>query len=143
HSADLVIITDRGGGMEYVSPAFETLTGYSREEAVGRTPRILKSGQQSADLYQEFWETILAGNVLRGVLVNRKKNGRIVYAEKTITPLRDSEGEITHFISNDRDITERRRLESQLQQAQKMDAIGRLAGGVAHDFNNLLLVISP
>ena len=142
HSADLVIITDRGGVIEYVNPAFETLTGYSREEAVGRTPRILKSGQQSADLYQELWETILAGNVFRGVLVNRKKNGQIFYAEKTITPLRDSEGEITHFISNDRDITERRRLESQLQQAQKMDAIGRLAGGVAHDFNNLLMVIS-
>src|SRR5438067_13829366 len=94
-SADLVLITDRTGVIEYVNPAFETLTGYSREEAVGRTPRILKSGQQSADLYQELWETILAGNVFRGVLVNRKKNGQIFYAEKTITPLRDSEGEIT------------------------------------------------
>src|SRR5437762_1888894 len=141
-SADLVIITDRGGVIEYVNPAFEALTGYSREESVGRTPRILKSDQQTANLYQELWETILAGNVFRGVLVNRKKNGQIFYAEKTITPLRDTDGAITHFISNDRDITERRRLESQLQQAQKMDAIGRLAGGVAHDFNNLLMVIS-
>src|SRR5213079_3383095 len=141
-SADLVIITDRGGVIEYVNPAFEALTGYSREESVGRTPRILKSDQQTANLYQELWETILAGNVFRGVLVNRKKNGQIFYAEKTITPLRDADGAITHFISNDRDITERRRLESQLQQAQKMDAIGRLAGGVAHDFNNLLMVIS-
>src|SRR5437667_1654470 len=141
-SADLVIITERGGVIEYVNPAFEALTGYSREESVGRTPRILKSDQQTANLYQELWETILAGNVFRGVLVNRKKNGQIFYAEKTITPLRDADGAITHFISNDRDITERRRLESQLQQAQKMDAIGRLAGGVAHDFNNLLMVIS-
>src|SRR2546426_3563657 len=141
-SADLVIITDRGGVIEYVNPAFEALTGYSREESVGRTPRILKSDQQTANLYQELWETILAGNVFRGVLVNRKKNGQIFYAEKTITPLRGTDGAITHFISNDRDITERRRLESQLQQAQKMDAIGRLAGGVAHDFNNLLMVIS-
>src|SRR5438270_215907 len=141
-SADLVIITDRGGVIEYVNPAFEALTGYSREESVGRTPRILKSDQQTANLYQELWETILAGNVYRGVLVNRKKNGQIFYAEKTITPLRDTDGAITHFISNDRDITERRRLESQLQQAQKMDAIGKLAGGVAHDFNNLLMVIS-
>src|SRR6266480_485487 len=140
-SADLVIITDRGGVIEYVNPAFEALTGYSREESVGRTPRILKSDQQTANLYQELWETILAGNVFRGVLVNRKKNGQIFYAEKTITPLRDADGAITHFISNDRDITERRRLESQLQQAQKMDAIGRLAGGVAHEFNNLLMVI--
>src|SRR3989454_3559304 len=141
-SADLVIITDRGGVIEYVNPAFEALTGYSREESVGRTPRILKSDQQTANLYQELWETILAGNVFRGILVNRKKNGELFFAEKTITPLRDAEGRITHFISNDRDITERRRLESQLQQAQKMDAIGRLAGGVAHDFNNLLMVIS-
>src|SRR5713226_7694894 len=141
-SADLVIITDLSGVIEYVNPAFEALTGYSPEEAIGRTPRLLKSGQQPPGLYQELWETILSGGVFRGILVNRKKNGEIFFAEKTITPLRDAEGRITHFISNDRDITERRRLESQLQQAQKMDAIGKLAGGVAHDFNNLLMVIS-
>ncbi len=141
-SADLVMITDLSGVIEYVNPAFEALTGYSPEEAIGRTPRLLKSGQQPPGLYQELWETILSGGVFRGILVNRKKNGEIFFAEKTITPLRDAEGRITHFISNDRDITERRRLESQLQQAQKMDAIGRLAGGVAHDFNNLLMVIS-
>jgi signal transduction histidine kinase/ActR/RegA family two-component response regulator len=75
-------------------------------------------------------------------MVNRKKSGDVFVAEKTITPLRDNDGRITHFISNDRDITERRRMENQLQQAQKMDAIGKLAGGVAHDFNNLLMVIS-
>ena len=75
-------------------------------------------------------------------MINRKKNGDVFVAEKTVTPLRDNDGKVTHFISNDRDITERRRLEIQLQQAQKMDAIGRLAGGVAHDFNNLLMVIS-
>src|SRR5208282_377209 len=86
--------------------------------------------------------TILAGKVFRGIVVNRKKNGETFIVEKAITPLRDGEGQITHFISTDRDITERRRLEAQLQQARKMDAIGRLAGGVAHDFNNLLMVIS-
>jgi two-component system, cell cycle sensor histidine kinase and response regulator CckA len=141
-SADLVLITDRAGVIEYVNPAFEALTGYSREEAIGQTPRLLKSGQQSPELYQELWATITSGNVFRGILANRKKSGEIFYAEKSITPVRDSEGKITHFISNDRDITERRRLEAQLQQAQKMDAIGKLAGGVAHDFNNLLMVIS-
>jgi PAS domain S-box-containing protein len=141
-SADMVLITDRAGVIEYVNPAFEALTGYSREEAIGQTPRLLKSGQQSPELYQELWATITSGNVFRGILANRKKSGEIFYAEKSITPVRDSEGRITHFISNDRDITERRRLEAQLQQAQKMDAIGKLAGGVAHDFNNLLMVIS-
>jgi PAS domain S-box-containing protein len=141
-SADLVIITDRDGVIEYVNPAFETLTGYSREETIGQTPRMLKSEEQTPEIYRELWQTILSGTVFRGVLANRRKNGEIFFAEKTITPLRDAEGKITHFISNDRDITERRRLEAQLQQAQKMDAIGTLAGGVAHDFNNLLMVIS-
>jgi PAS domain S-box-containing protein len=142
-SADIVLITDCAGVIEYVNPAFEILTGYSREEAIGETPRLLKSGQQTPpEFYQELWATILSGNVFRGVLANRKKSGEIFYAEKSITPVRDGEGKITHFISNDRDITERRRLEAQLQQAQKMDAVGKLAGGVAHDFNNLLMVIS-
>ena len=141
-SADLVIITDRDGVIEYVNPAFEVLTGYSREETIGQTPRMLKSEEQTPEIYKELWQTILSGTVFRGILANRKKNGEIFFAEKTITPLRDAEGKITHFISNDRDITERRRLETQLQQAQKMDAIGKLAGGVAHDFNNLLMVIS-
>jgi two-component system cell cycle sensor histidine kinase/response regulator CckA len=141
-TADMVAITDRSGVMEYVNPAFEALTGYSREEAIGKTLRILKSKQQAPGLYQEMWRTILAGEVFRGIVVNCKKSGETFVAEKTITPLRDTGGEITHFISTDRDITQQRRLESQLQQTQKMDAIGRLAGGVAHDFNNLLMVIS-
>ena len=141
-SGDLVIITDRTGMIEYVNPAFEALTGYSREEVMGRTPQILKSGHQTSEFYKELWQTILSGNVFRDVMVNRKKNGDVFVVEKTITPLRDNEGKITHFISNDRDMTDQRRLETQLHQAQRMDAIGRLAGGVAHDFNNLLMVIS-
>ena len=141
-SADIVVITDRAGVIEYVNPAFEKLTGYSRAEAVGQTPRILKSGEQVAQEYRRLWTTILAGEVYRGTMINRKKNGEFYVAEKTVTPVRNSEDEITHFISNDRDITDRRRLETALFQAQKMDAIGQLAGGVAHDFNNLLLVIS-
>ncbi len=141
-SADLVMITDREGVIEYVNPAFETVSGYSPGELMGKTPRVLKSGQQASEIDKELWQTILSGNVFHCTVVNRKKNGDVFVAEKTITPLRDGEGRITHFISNDRDLTERRRLETQLQQAQKMDAIGRLAGGVAHDFNNLLMVIS-
>jgi two-component system cell cycle sensor histidine kinase/response regulator CckA len=141
-SGDLVVITDRTGKIEYVNPAFEELTGYAPGEAIGQTPRILKSGKQDAAFYKNMWSTILAGNVFRGVLVNRRKDGELFHAEKTIAPVRDSSGRITHFISNDRNITERRKLEAQLLQAQKMDAIGQLAGGVAHDFNNLLMVIS-
>src|SRR5580704_11126236 len=89
-----------------------------------------------------MWKTLLAGNVYRGILVNRKKSGDLYYVEESISPVRDCDGRITHFISNGRDLTERLRLEAQLLQAQKMDAIGRLAGGVAHDFNNLLTIIT-
>ena len=141
-SADTVLITDREGRIQYVNPAFEKLTGYAREEACGKTPRILKSGEQGPDTYQEMWKTLLAGQVYRGILVNRKKNGDLYYVEESISPVRDPNGEITHFSSNGRDLTERLRLEAQLVQAQKMDAIGRLAGGIAHDFNNLLTIIT-
>lgn len=141
-SADTVLITDREGRIQYVNPAFEKLTGYAREEVCGKTPRILKSGEQGPEIYQEMWKTLLGGKVYRGILVNRKKNGDLYYVEESISPVRDAEDVITHFISNGRDLTERLRLEAQLVQAQKMDAIGRLAGGIAHDFNNLLTIIT-
>ena len=141
-SADTVIIMNRSGVMEYVNPAFEALTGYSRQEAIGQTLGILKSEQQAGELYEEMWNTVLSGNVFRGIVMNRKKSGETLIIEKALTPLRDGNRQITHFISTGHDITEHRKLESDLRQAQKMDAIGRLAGGVAHDFNNLLLVIS-
>ncbi len=142
HSADTVVITDRNGAIEYANPAFEQLSGYSHDEVRGKTHRILKSGEQTSEVYKEMWNTLVAGNVFRGILVNRKKNGELYYVEESICPVRDAAGEITHFISNGRDLTERMRLEAQLSQAQKMDAIGRLAGGVAHDFNNLLTIIT-
>jgi two-component system, cell cycle sensor histidine kinase and response regulator CckA len=141
-SADMVMVTDRQGIVEYVNPAFEALTGYGREEVCGKTPRILKSGEQPPEVYQEMWKTISAGNVYRGILVNRKKNGELYHVEESISPVRDAAGLITHFIANGRDLTERMRLEAQLLQSQKMDAIGNLAGGVAHDFNNLLTIIT-
>ncbi len=141
-SADTIMVTDLHGIIEYVNPAFEALTGYHHDEVCGRTPRILKSGEQGPEVYQEIWKTILVGNVYRGILVNRKKSGELYYVEETICPVRDSAAQITHFISNGRDLTERLRMEAQLLQSQKMDAIGNLAGGVAHDFNNILTIIT-
>jgi two-component system, cell cycle sensor histidine kinase and response regulator CckA len=141
-SADTVVVTNFQGIIEYVNPAFEALTGYSHDEACGQTMRMVKSGEQGLEFYQGMWKTILAGNVYRGILVNRKKNGELYSVEQSISPVRDTAGLITHFISNGRDLTERLRLEAELRQAQKMDAIGHLAGGVAHDFNNLLTIIT-
>ena len=142
HSADTVVITDCNGIIEYVNPAFEAITGFTRDEACGKTPRLVNSGEQAVETYQEMWKTILAGGVYRGIFVNRRKNGELYYVEQSICPVRDTNGRVTHFIANGRDLTERLRLEAQLLQAQKMDAIGRLAGGVAHDFNNLLTIIT-
>jgi two-component system, cell cycle sensor histidine kinase and response regulator CckA len=140
--ADPIVITNRLGIIEYVNPGFEILTGYSKAEAMGSSPRILRSDKEGPEVYEEMWETVFSGNTFRGKVVSQKRNGEAFSVEKTITPLRDGAGQITHFISTDRDITERCKLELQLEQAHKMDAIGRLAGGVAHDFNNLLMVIS-
>ncbi len=141
-SADAIFITNSEGIIEYVNPAFERLTGYSPEEVMGKTPSILKSGEQAPVLYREVWETIRSGNVGRSIVVNRKKNGEVYYVDESISPIRDAEGQIANFVSNGRDFTERLRLEAQLLQSQKMDAVGRLAGGIAHDFNNLLTIIT-
>jgi two-component system, cell cycle sensor histidine kinase and response regulator CckA len=139
---DLVMITDHAGVLEYVNSAFEALTGYSREEVIGQTLSILKSEPQAGEFYEEMWDTALSGRVFNGTVINRKKNGETFILEQAITPLRSPEGKMTHLISTGRDITDHRRLESELQQTHKMDVVGRLAGGIAHDFNNLLLVIS-
>src|SRR5438045_8058968 len=94
--ADLVIITDRTGVIEYINPAFEALTGYSPQEVIGQTPRILKSGQQTCEHYEEQWRTILSGNVCRGTMINREANGHAFGAERSVTPPRDNDGKVTH-----------------------------------------------
>jgi len=136
-----VVITDSAGIIEYVNPHFAALTGYTSAEAVGRKTNILKSGHQSIEFYADLWHTITSGHNWRGILQNRRKNGTLFSEQATITPVKDTAGHITHFIAIMEDITEHLLLEDQLRQSQKMDAIGRLAGGVAHDFNNLLTII--
>ena len=113
-TADMVVITDKDGKIEYVNPAFEAQTGYKAEEAVGQTPRLLKSGQQDQSFYERLWKTILSGEVFRGILINKKKDGRLYYSEKTITPIKDEHGVITDFVSNDKDITLRKLAEEEL-----------------------------
>ncbi len=142
HSADTILVTNSEGVIEYVNPAFEAVTGYAMLEIAGKSQSILKSDLQAPLLYRELWETIRTGDVDRSIVVNRKKNGEAYYVDESVSPIRNAEGNITHFVCNGRDLTERLRIEAELLQSQKMDAIGRLAGGVAHDFNNLLTIIT-
>lgn len=142
-AADAVAIMDPDGTILYVNRAFTTLTGYDAHEAIGRNPRdLMRSGEQQTEFYTELWSTLLAGKVWQGELVNRRKDETRYTEEQTITPVLNASGKVTHFIAIKRDITARRALEMQYRQAQKMEGIGRLAGGVAHDLNNLLTVIN-
>ncbi len=140
--ADPVAITDRQGTILWVNQAFTRQNGWRCEEAIGKTPRILKSGLTDPGIYAALWSTILAGRVWRGEVVNCRKDGAAYPADLTVAPVEGPGGEVTHFVATHRDLTEHRKLQAQLLQSQKMDAVGRLAGGVAHDFNNLLTVIS-
>jgi len=111
--AESIIVTDTKGTIQYVNPRFSEVTGYSREEAVGRNPRLLKSGYHSQIFYEEFWKTLMAGHTWHGEMINRRKDGTVYTDELHVAPVRDSSGKITHFISNQLDITERRRTEAE------------------------------
>lgn len=118
-TADCVVITDREGVILYVNAAFEKETGYTREEALGKTPRILKSTEHDARFFEVLWKTILAGKVFKAVFINRKKTGELVYEQKTITPLKDSKGNITHFVSTAKNITEQAQAEKARRESEK------------------------
>jgi PAS domain S-box-containing protein len=143
-----IVITDKAGNIEYVNPRFEQTTGYTRAEVAGRNPRILKSGTTPADTYRDMWKAIAAGGEWHGELCNRRKNGELFWEFAIISGLKDESGKISHYVGVKDDITERKaadaariRVEGQLRESQKMEALGTLAGGVAHDFNNALAVI--
>ncbi len=110
-TADSILITDIKGIIEYVNPAFEITTGYSRSEVIGNSPNKLKSGEHNNAFYQNLWQTILSGNVYRGLIINKKKNGGHYYSEQTITPMRNEDGEIINFVSVLKDITEARKMQ--------------------------------
>ena len=135
---EAVLIADRRGTIEYVNAALAAMTGYSREESIGQPVRMLLEKEQEAHFDQQIEELVNQGEVWRGRLVNRRRDGSLFMAATTVSPVRDSAGAITHFISVQRDITHEAEVETRMRQAQKMEAIGTLAGGIAHDFNNIL-----
>ena len=114
-----VVITDKNGTIEYVNPTFTEVTGYTAEEAAGKNPRILKSGDLPASLYKGLWETILSGEVWRGDLINRRKDGTEFWESASISPIKNEANEITHFVAVKQDITDRKKMEEALFQAKQ------------------------
>lgn len=141
-ASESVVITDTEGAILYVNPAFEQVSGYGRAEAIGQNPRLRQSGKHDPSFYKELWDKIKAGQVWHGRFINKRKNGEIYTEEASIAPVRNKQGKITNYVSVQRDVTRELQLEAQYRQAQKMEAVGRLAAGIAHDFNNLLTVIN-
>lgn len=144
-SPSTVMIVDTAGRIEYVNPKFTEVTGYTLDEVIGQNPRILKSGETTQEEYKELWQTVLAGNEWRGILHNRKKNGELYWEKALISPVRNTEGEITHFLAVKEDITERVRLEDEIKERnleivrnEALTAIGRMANMIAHDLRNPL-----
>jgi PAS domain S-box-containing protein len=126
-----IVITDREGTITYVNPAYEADTGYDREEAVGRTPAIVKSGKHAPEFYEELWETILDGETWEAEIVNRRKSGELYHVDQTIAPITD-DGEITHFVGIESDTTDRRLRE------QRLDVLNRV---LRHNLRNATTVV--
>ena len=135
------VVTDVHGVIEWVNPGFTKLTGYSLEEALGQSPKMLNSGQHPRAFYTNLWETVLRGEIWEGELCNRRKDGTLYYERMTIAPVRDHVGAIAHFVAMKQDITGQHELQQQLNRSQRLESIGLLASGIAHDLNNMLAPI--
>jgi PAS domain S-box-containing protein len=135
---DGVMITDLQGTILHVNASLEVMTGYDRQELLGQNPRMLRSDKHPTEFYGEMWRTILNRQSWQGELFNQRKDGTLIDTSLTVSPILDARGQLTHFVGIYRDVGERKQMERQLFQAQKMQSVGTLAGGVAHEFNNLL-----
>ncbi|MBI3978687.1 MAG: EAL domain-containing protein [Chloroflexi bacterium] len=129
-AANAIFITDRRGRIEWVNAAFTQLSGYSAAEAVGQTPRLLKSGAHDPLFYADIWQTILAGEIWRGEVVERRKNGSLYTVRQTITPLRDAHGAVSHFVAIHEDITAQKQAEERIRHLAHYDALTDLPNRV-------------
>ena len=140
-AAEAVIITDDAGHILYANPNFEKLTGLSRSEIIGQPTQFIGSGLGAASTGREIWDTVSAGQVWHGRVATQRQSGEAYTIDATVAPVRDEAGSIVNYIGTMRDVSREVQLEEHFRRAQKMEALGQLAGGVAHDFNNLLTVI--
>jgi len=123
-TGDNVMITDKAGIIQYVNPAFQRTTGYSKAEVLGLTPKVLQSGKHNREYYEELWSTILSGKIFKSQTTNRNKKGELYVADQTISSITDELGEITHFVSVWKDVTERMKIEKQLKiERQKLEEV--------------------
>ncbi|TFH55413.1 MAG: PAS domain S-box protein [Candidatus Zixiibacteriota bacterium] len=137
-AAEAIVIADLDGRIEYVNPAFERISGYRRNEAVGKKWDELISDEYHESFFQELWRVLKEGRVWTGRLRNRRKDGSVYEEECSISPIRDQNGVIVSYVAVKRDVTQEAELENRLRESQKLEAVGLLAAGIAHDFNNLL-----
>ena len=135
-------ITDATGAMIYVNPAFERVTGYHRDELLGRDPSVISSRKYTREFWGKVWSVISAGKVWNGEVENRRKDGTPIYTQLLISPIIAADGTVTGYLGAHRDITEQKALEQQLMHSQKMESIGTLAAGIAHEVGNPLTSIS-
>jgi len=136
-----IIITDLQGKIEYVNNQFVTLTGYTQNEAKGKSPNFLKTDHHQQNYYEDLWKTISKGDTWVGIFKNKKKDGSFFWERAKISSLWNKNGKIVNYIAFKEDVSNEKELEEQLFQVQKLDSIGKLTGGIAHDFNNLLTVM--
>ena len=141
-----IVITDAelkapGPTIVFVNAAFTQMTGYTAAEAVGKSPRFLQGRLTNKAVLDRLRENLERGEPFAGESINYRKDGTEFNLDWQIGPVRDAGGKITHFVAVQRDVTEKKKLEAQFRQSQKMEGVGQLAGGVAHDFNNILAVI--
>jgi len=135
-TCETIVITNTDGTIEYVNPAFTTITGYSYAEAIGQNPRILKSGEHDNAFYADMWETLTCGMIWRGQLINKKKDGSTYIEDAVISPVLDSNDKIVNFVAVKRDVTEARQLQEEILKKTRLASLGELAAGVAHEINN-------